>query len=75
MPNFFWSSLKNTLRYVDDIFVVFDKDEKCLQFLDVLNTQYKNIKFTMEHLLETIPFLDVEIKLLIPVLKHWFIRS
>ena len=76
MANFFLSSLKNKLlktqsqfhpklylRYVDDIFAVFDKDEICSKFLNSLNTQDKNIKFTMEHSLETIPFLDVEIKI------------
>ena len=74
MANFFLSSLENKLlqtqsefhpkfylRYVLDIFAVFDKDEKYSKFLDSLNTQHKNIKLTIAHLLETILFLDVEI--------------
>ena len=74
MANFFLTSLENKLlqtqsefhlklylRYVDDIFAVFDKVEKCFKFLDLLNTQHKNIKFTMKHSLQTISLLDVEI--------------
>ena len=33
------------------------------KFLYLLNTQYKNIKFTMEYSLKTILSLDVEIKI------------
>ena len=51
------------LRYVDDIFAVFNNDTSCSKFLDLLNSQHKSIKFTVEHASETIPFLDVEIKL------------
>jgi len=29
------------LRYVDDVFAVFDKDDKCKSFLNVLNNQLK----------------------------------
>ena len=31
------------------------------RFLDLLNKQHKNIKFTIEHGSETLPFLDVEV--------------
>ena len=88
MANFFWSSLENKLlqtqsefypklylRYVDNIFAVFDNDEKCSKFLDLLNTQHKNIKFTMEHLLETIPFLDVEIKINDTGIETWVYKK
>ena len=88
MANSFSSSLENKLlqtqsefhpklylRYVDDIFSVFDKDEKCSKFLDLLNTQHKNIKFTMEYLLETIPFLDDEIKINDTGIKTWVYRK
>ena len=88
MANFFLSSLENKLlktqsefhpklylRNVDDIFAVFNKDKKCSKFLDLLNTRHKNIKFTMEHSLETIPFVDIEIKINDTGLKHGFIES
>ena len=51
------------LRYVYDIFAVFPNDKFCTKFLGLLNAQQKNYKFTVEHANETIPFLDVEIKL------------
>ena len=53
------------LLYIDDIYAVFDSDSACTQFLDILNSQHQDIKFTLEkntnceHLL----FLDVHIKL------------
>ena len=51
------------LTFVIDIFAVFPDDKSCTKFLDLLNAQHKNIKFTAEHASKTIPFLDVEIKL------------
>ena len=49
------------LRYVDDIFCVFVNETFSDRFLDLLNEQYKNIKFTVEHGSETLPFLYVEV--------------
>ena len=37
------------LRYVDDMFCVFNNETSCDKFLDLLNKQHKNIKFTVEH--------------------------
>ena len=53
------------LRYIDDIYAVFDSDSACTQFLDILNSQHKDIKFTLEKNTnrENLPFLDVQIKL------------
>ena len=51
------------LRYVDDVYAVFDNQNTCSRFLDVLNMQHKNIRFTIEKATETLSFLDVEIKL------------
>ena len=51
------------LRYVDDVFAVFENNNACLSFLSVLNTQHKNIKFTLEHSLDFICFLDVKIEI------------
>ena len=86
MPNF--SSLENKslktqsefhpkfyLSYIDDIFAVFDKDEKRSKFLDLLNTQHKNINFTMKHSLETILFLDVEIKINDTGIETWVYKK
>ena len=42
-------STKLHLSYVDDIFAVFENNYACLSFLNVFNTQHKNIKFTPEH--------------------------
>ena len=63
------------LRYVGDIFAVFPDDKSCTSFLDLLNSQHKNIKFTAEHAAETIPFLDVEIKLNDSGLDAWVWRK
>ena len=47
-------------RYVDDIFCLFENEHQALTFLDFLNSQHPNLKFTIEkqHMKE-IPFLDV----------------
>ena len=35
-------------RYVDDIICLFDTEEQAEEFLNYLNDQHPNIKFTME---------------------------
>ena len=54
------------LRYIDDVYAVFDCDYDCLKFLEVLNSQHKDIRFTIEKATKfsTLNFLDVQIKLL-----------
>ena len=47
---------KLCLRYVDGIFCVFNNETSSDRFLDLLNKQHKNIKFTAEHGSETLPF-------------------
>ena len=54
---------KILFKLVDDLFVVVDNSDHCTKFLDLLNSQHNNIKFTVELPSDTIPFLDVEIKL------------
>ena len=49
------------LRYADNVFCVFDNETFSNRFLDLLNKQYKNIKFTVEHGSETSPFLNVKV--------------
>ena len=51
-------SPKLYLRYVDGVFAVFENNNACLSFLNFLNTQHKNIKFTLEHSSDFICFLD-----------------
>ena len=48
------------LRYVDDILATFDKEQDSLNFLNFLNNQHPNIKFTTEKQVNhSIAFLDV----------------
>jgi len=51
-------------RYIDDIFSVFPNINMCNEFLSFLNSQHKNIKFTMEGGSNTLPFLDVSVSIL-----------
>ena len=51
---------KMYLRYVDDVFAVFDDEKKCDSFLSILNTQHKNLQFTVEKSAHTLQFLDVD---------------
>ena len=39
---------KMYFRYVDDVFAVFDDDRKCDSFLNILNTQLRNLQFAAE---------------------------
>ena len=88
MANLFSSSLENELlktrskfypklylRYVDDIFAVFDKDEKCFKFIDLLNTQYKILILQWNIHWKLSLFLTLKLKLMILVLKHGSIES
>ena len=52
---------KLCLRYVDDKFCVLNIETTSDKFLDLLNEQYKNTKFTIEHGSETLSFLDIEV--------------
>ena len=50
-------------RYVDDVFCLFNKEQDATEFLEYLNKQHPNIKFTAEPELNgVLPFLDVSIK-------------
>ena len=53
------------LQYMDNIYGVFDSDSTCTQFLDILNSLHKDIKFTSEKNTncENLPFVDVQIRL------------
>ena len=87
LANFFLAHIKNKLlgkqldfhpklysRYVNDIFAVFDNSYHRTKFLDLLNSQHNNIKFTVELPSDTIPFLDVEIRLNETGIDTWVYR-
>ena len=47
-------------RYVDDIFCLFENEHQAQTFLDFLNIQHPNLKFTIEkEHMKQLPFLDV----------------
>jgi len=54
---------KMYLRYVDNVFAIIDNDDKCKSFMNVLNNQHKNLKFTLEKSTNNLQFLDVDIKI------------
>ena len=50
-------------RYVDDTFLIFEKEEHITPFYNYLNAQHENIRFTMEkESNRSIPFLDLLIQ-------------
>ena len=63
------------LRYVDDIFAIFREGADIDGFLAKINRSHPNIKFTVEEANETLPFLDVEIKLLENSYDSWVWRK
>ena len=54
------------MRYIDDTYALFDNKKDCFKFLDILNSQHNDIKFTIEQSTKanTLSFLDVQVKLL-----------
>ena len=48
------------LRYVDDIFAIFEDEQDCSEFLNLLNQQHSKIAFTLEKSINSLPFLDTE---------------
>ena len=63
------------LRYVDDIFAVFDKDVPYDKFLSHINNQHPNIKFTVEKTINSLPFLDTEINIKGDNFESWVYRK
>ena len=53
------------LRYIDDVYAVFENESTCEKFLQVLNSKHENIRFIVEKSTDarTITFLDVQIEL------------
>ena len=65
------------LRYVDDIIAIFRNGSDDTKVLPILNSQYKNIKFTVEHALNsnTIPFLDTKFEIMDTKFNSWDFRK
>ena len=57
------SASKVYFRCVDDIFAIFSNEADSMEFLDRLNSQHKNLQFTMEKSTYTLPFLDMKLKI------------
>ena len=62
-------------RHVDDIFAIFNNEADSMKFLDRLNSQHKNLQFTMEKSTNTLPFLDMELKIHNNNLQSWIWRK
>ena len=54
---------KLQLRYIDDVYAVFQSQRSFSKILNLRNSQHKDIKFIMEKATDSINFLDVEIKI------------
>ena len=63
------------VRYVDDVFAVFDSKTPFNNFLEHLNGQHPNIKFTVEEGVDSLPFLDTEIKINGDTFESWTYRK
>ena len=54
---------KGYVRYVDDIFCVFEDESQVTPFFDFLNSLHKNLKFTLELGTKSLPFLNTYIEI------------
>ena len=48
---------------MNDIFGVFDNDNACMSFLEVLNNQHENISYTIEKSKNDLQFLNVVVQI------------
>ena len=75
-PNFFLRHIEKQLsnnstiekpklfqRHIEAIFAVFDDDQTCKRFLDILNSQDQNLKLAIKKAAQSLTFLDVEINI------------
>ena len=51
------------LRYIDDVFSIFDKSQDYVPFLNFINSLHRNLEFTVEVATNSLPFLDVNVVL------------
>ena len=88
LANFFLAHLETTvlnkfpgskpklyLRYVDDIFAVFEEESHIIPFFNYLNQLHKNLAFTTELGGRTLPFLNVEIEVNANNFNSWVYRK
>ena len=88
LANFFLAHLETTslnkfsgirpklyLRYVDDVFAVFEEESQIKPFFDYLNQLHKNLTFTSELGTKTLPFLNVEIQVNANDFNSWVYRK
>ena len=63
------------LRYIDDVYAIFHDNNSCTSFLSILDSQHKDIKFTVEKATKTLSFLDVEINITDNGFERWVWRK
>ena len=51
-------------RYIDDVYAIFDAEQDYKEFFNTLNSLHPNLSFTVETATDSLPFLDVDVKLL-----------
>ena len=51
------------LRYIDDIFAIFDESQSYDIFFNLINSIHNNLEFTVEVATTTLPFFDVNVKI------------
>ena len=69
------SKPKLHLRYVDDIFAIFDDQQACSSFFRQRNAHHLDIKFTVEQSITITSSLDVEIKVNDNMFDAWVWRK
>ena len=75
LNNFPGSKPKLYLRYVDDIFAVFEDASHIEPFFAFLNQLHKNLAFTTELGTKTLPFLNVEVEVNANNFNTWVYRK
>ena len=63
------------MRYVDDVFAVFEQESHIPAFFDYLDQLHQNLAFTMELGTRTLPFLNVEIEVNGDDFDSWVYRK
>ena len=63
------------VRYIDDVFAMFSNVTDHIDFLNVLNNQHPNLKFTVEFGGKSIAFLDVKVSIENANFETWVFRK
>ena len=69
------SAQKVYFRYIENIFAIFNKKAYSMKFFDRLNSQHKKLQFTMEKFINTLLFLNIELKKHNSNLQSWIWRN